>query len=101
MTIIIKMLEKEDLKLDAPAAECLTKYVEQLIRYKNKYFGNARAVRKVIEQIVKNQNLRLASLTIKQRTEKMKHTVSIEDVKEFDIEKDNMLEGGKGQKIGF
>jgi SpoVK/Ycf46/Vps4 family AAA+-type ATPase len=101
MVIVDGMLAKEELSLDAAAREHIVGYMDQLIRFKNKYFGNARAVRKIVEQIVKNQNLRLASLTPKQRTAKMKSLVTIEDVKEFDINKDNSMESGKGAKIGF
>lgn len=101
MTVALKMLEAEGLTPDEEASQFIQQYLDQLVRFKTKFFGNARAVRKVIEQAVKNQNLRLAGLTPKQRTDKMKRTLTKEDVKEFDVNNDNMMESGKSQKIGF
>ncbi len=101
MTVSLKMLQTEGLEPNKEATELLKQYLESLVRFKSKFFGNARAVRKVIEKAVKNQNLRLAGLTHKQRTEKLKKTLIKEDVIEFDINNDSLMESGKTQRIGF
>lgn len=95
------MIDKEDLKLDKKATEFMKDYIKELVRQKSKYFGNARAVRKVVERVIKNQNLRLAELPVDKRTPAMKRTVTLEDVKNFDPTKDDFLESGKGVRIGF
>jgi histone H3/H4 len=76
-------------------------YFKELVRQKSKYFGNARAVRKIMETAVKNQHLRLAEMPLEKRTDKMRKTLTLEDVKHFDPTKDEFLESGKGVRIGF
>ncbi len=58
--IALVMLDFEDLKLNKKANEVLKKYINSLIGNKHKYFGNARTIRKIVAEIVKNQNLRMA-----------------------------------------
>lgn len=99
--IFSNMLATEGLKLDKKAAEFMEGYMKELVRQKSKYFGNGRAVRKVAEKVIKNQNLRLAELPADKRTDKIKNTIVLEDVKTLDPTKDDFLESGKGVRIGF
>ena len=56
-TIAVNMLKKENLKLD-PAAEIHIKnYLQSLFDKRDKYFGNARSVRQMVEQAIKNQKI--------------------------------------------
>jgi hypothetical protein len=50
---------------------------------RDKFFGNGRAVRKVIEEAVRNQHLRLSELPKSKRTAKVIGTLTFEDVDEF------------------
>ena len=50
---------------------------------RDKFFGNGRAVRKVIEEAVRNQHLRLSELPKAKRTQKAIETMILEDVAEF------------------
>lgn len=100
-SIFFNMIGTEDLKLDKKASEFMSEYIKDLVRQKSKYFGNARAIRKVVEKVVKNQNLRLAETPVGKRTDAMKRTVILDDVKTFDATKDDFLESGKGVRIGF
>jgi hypothetical protein len=50
---------------------------------RDKFFGNGRAVRKVIEEAVRNQHLRLSELPKSKRTAKVIATLTFEDVDEF------------------
>jgi SpoVK/Ycf46/Vps4 family AAA+-type ATPase len=100
-SIFFNMIGNEDLKLDKKASGFMSEYVKDLVRQKSKYFGNARAIRKVVEKVVKNQNLRLAETPVGKRTDAMKRTVILDDVKTFDATKDDFLESGKGVRIGF
>jgi hypothetical protein len=54
-----------------------------------------------METAVKNQHLRLAEMPLEKRTDKMRKTLTLEDVKHFDPTKDEFLESGKGVRIGF
>ena len=64
----------------------------------NKFFGNARSIRKVIEKAYRNHELRMADLPKAKRTDKVMKTLILDDVIEF-VED---AEGGqKGKGIGF
>jgi AAA+ superfamily predicted ATPase len=86
MFIIAQALfAKEDVKLDDPAAEHLKNYFTFLHARRDKHFGNARTVRQVVGESVKNQHLRLASLKKEERTPELMGAIILDDVKEFEI----------------
>jgi SpoVK/Ycf46/Vps4 family AAA+-type ATPase len=85
MEIAQAMFDKENLYLELEAKEHLTKYIEGMLKHKHKYFGNARSIRKVVKEIARRQNLRLASLSSDKRTSTMVRTVAIEDFKDFKL----------------
>ncbi|MEZ4826113.1 MAG: AAA family ATPase [Bacteroidia bacterium] len=101
MEICGNMFREEKLTLTEDARAHLILYFQYLHRYKNKFFGNARAVRKVVEKAVKNQHLRLASLSPKERTETLMEELTLQDVHEFEAGNDNLLEGGSQNRVGF
>jgi len=101
MDIAIYMLQKEGVTPDAEAREHLLKYFQVIYARRNKSFGNARAVRKVIEKAVRNQHIRLADIPRENRSIQMLSELTIEDAKEFDPDKDPLLEGGKQGHVGF
>jgi SpoVK/Ycf46/Vps4 family AAA+-type ATPase len=77
------LLQKENLSFDKEAADHLKKYLEFIYNKRSKYFGNGREIRKVIEEAVKNRDLRLASMPKEQRTTQMLSTITLADVEEF------------------
>lgn len=79
------MFDKEGLVMDDVAREQLAAYLHRLQENKHQYFGNARTVRKVVAEVIRRQNLRLASLPNVQRTPMMIRTVVQEDVKDFTL----------------
>ncbi len=83
--IAIMMLSKENLVPDEAAKEHLTKYFSSIYSKRDKHFGNAREVRKTIEKAIKNQHLRMASIDSSLRTAQAMGTLSVEDIKEFEI----------------
>jgi len=97
-SIALSMLQVENLTPDEKAEEHLKNYFNYLYSRRDKFFGNARSVRKVIGEAIKNQNLRMASLHAAERTPLVLQTLTLEDVKEFDPNKE---QSGKGQGIGF
>ncbi len=84
-TIAQSLFTKEDVKLDDAAAEHLKNYFTFLHSKRDKHFGNARTVRQVVGESIKNQNLRLASMKKEERTPELMGSIILEDVTEFEI----------------
>ena len=101
LAIAEQMLEAEDIDPTTEAKAQLMKFFEHLSRNRSKFFGNARAVRKVVERAVKNQHLRLAGLDSEARSEGMLRELRLEDVAEFTPKNDTLLEGDRQGRVGF
>jgi len=93
------MLNKEYLFLNNEVVDFLKNYIKQLCVNRNKYFGNARTMRKIVVDVIHNQNLRMAEVPAAQRTLEMIKTVTANDLKDFNLE----IEGKNIQRemIGF
>ena len=91
------MLKREDLNPDKDAEDHLRTYIKKLYERRDKYFGNARTVRKIVEEAIRKQNLRMASVPSSKRTKIALMTLNKEDVK--DIEVNKAL--GLSDNIGF
>jgi SpoVK/Ycf46/Vps4 family AAA+-type ATPase len=83
--IALSLVRHEGLTLDAEAEEHLKKFLQFIYDRRNKYFGNGREVRKVIEEAVKNRDLRLASMKKEERTAEVLATITYADVEEFKL----------------
>jgi hypothetical protein len=81
--IAIQQLADHNLIPDEAAKEQLKTYISYMYQKRDKFFGNGRAVRKVIEEAVRNQHLRLSELPKSKRTAKVIATLTFEDVDEF------------------
>lgn len=77
------MFKKEDLQLDPEAREELTTYFNDMHEMRDKHFGNAREVRKVVQQIIRFHHLRLADLSKDQRTIEEITNISKADLKDL------------------
>ncbi len=86
MDIALDMFSDANVKLEKKAKEHLSNYFEFMHRHRDKFFGNGRAVRRVVEETIRNQHLRLASTPQEDRTPKMIETITIKDVEEFAID---------------
>ncbi|HLP50789.1 MAG TPA: AAA family ATPase [Chitinophagales bacterium] len=93
--IALSLLKVENIRLDNEAYDYLQKYINSIYIYRDKYFGNAREIRKLVADAVQNQNLRLAGMKKDERTKEMLETMTIEDLKEFKINE------GKRGSLGF
>ena len=93
--IALSLLKSENIRLDNEAYDYLQKYINSIYIYRDKYFGNAREIRKLIVDAIQNQNLRLASMKKDERTKEMLETMNLEDLKEFKINE------GKRGSLGF
>jgi len=100
LQIAFAMLKTEGLSADPSAAAHLKSYFSHCYQNKDKYFGNARAVRKVVEEAVKNQHLRLASMDSEDRTPEMLETLTLADVEEFNADREDLMSSNPN-RIGF
>ncbi len=81
------MLAEQNL-VPTPEAEAhLKTYLSFLYDYRDKYFGNARTVRGIVQEAVKNQNLRLAALPPTERDATSVHILTLDDVAGFRSDK--------------
>ena len=97
--IALKMYSDENLRVSSKALEFLSQYFEHMFSYRDKYFGNARAVRNIVSESIKNQNLRLAAQQVKSGTKLSTSTIAFEDVKSFTPDKEGFAFNRKS--IGF
>ncbi|MBP6730914.1 MAG: AAA family ATPase [Chitinophagales bacterium] len=93
--IALSLLKADNIRLDNEAYDYLQKYINSIYVYRDKYFGNAREIRKLIVDAIQNQNLRLAGMKKDERTKEMLETMTLEDLKEFKINE------GKRGSLGF
>lgn len=84
--IALKMLAGNSITPEESAREHLKNFMAFQFETRNKFFGNARQVRKIVEEAIKNQHLRLAKLEPGERTMDMIQKLSLEDLDEFKID---------------
>lgn len=77
------------LKLDDAARTYLEHYINGLLKVKNKYFGNARSVRKIAEESTRKQHLRLASLPVAARTPEAIQNITVDDLRYLEAKEMN------------
>ena len=92
------MFEKEDLEMELQAEKHLEEYIQKLLDNKHKYFGNARTIRKIVEETIRKQHLRMADIPSKKRNQKLIQTITVEDISGFQIMEED-IEPKRG--IGF
>lgn len=92
------MFEDEGLEMEKPAEEHLKTYIENLLKRKHKYFGNARTMRKIVQETIRRQNLRMAEMAAHDRTEEMTKLITLTDIENFTL-MESEVEDKRG--IGF
>jgi len=97
--IALQMLQAENLSVTAEAADHLNKYLSFIYDYRDKYFGNARTVRSIVQEAVKQHHLRIASLPAEDRALVPLNELSLEDVSSFKLDKSGFVFNKKN--IGF
>ncbi len=81
--IALLMFSEKGLVVAPEAEDHLRTYLEFIYEYRDKYFGNARTVRNIVLEAVKNQNLRIAALSRKEREAHSLNLLILEDVEHF------------------
>jgi SpoVK/Ycf46/Vps4 family AAA+-type ATPase len=85
LEIAENQLAENGLKADKKATEYLKEMLTKLYDSRDVYFGNGRSVRKVIEQAVRNQHLRMSGMDSSKRTDKAISTLKEVDLKPVDF----------------
>lgn len=88
LEIALYMFQQEQYRVEEDAREHLGKYLAFLHQFRDKYFGNARTVRQVVMETIKNQNLRIAALP--GDAEDDHHAIRLDDVATFTFDKDKL-----------
>jgi len=91
------MVDKNGYVLSKPAQDELFEILTDLHLTRNKYFGNAREVRKIVHDLIKNQNLRLAHDDVNSRS--AANEIIIDDLKQISAHAESDL--FKKESIGF
>ena len=81
------MFLNNDLILSKEAKDVFTKKINNLISFEGKHFGNARSVRKMVDEIKKNQLLRMAEKDNQSITTKEIETILPEDLEDLSATK--------------
>ncbi|RZS65127.1 ATPase family protein associated with various cellular activities (AAA) [Pseudobacter ginsenosidimutans] len=76
---------REEVVPESKAAAHLQQYFQFIHARRDKHFGNARTVRQVVGECIKNQHLRLAAMKKEERSQELMTTILFEDVKEFEL----------------
>jgi len=98
--IALTLFNREGVKLDEAATAHLKNYFAFLHGKRDKHFGNARTVRQVVGESIKNQHLRLASMKKEDRTPQLMETIILDDVKEFEVTEAGTPSRSMGFRIG-
>lgn len=91
------MVDKNGYFLSKPAKDELFEILTDLHSARNKYFGNAREVRKIVHDLIKNQNLRKAHDDVNSRS--AANEIIIDDLKQISAHADSDL--FRKESIGF
>jgi len=94
--IAVQMITNNDYKINSKAKKQLRLHLEDLHLKRDKYFGNARDVRKLVLEMIRIQNLRVANA----KDETIDDSeITAEDILNIHHQSDNDI--FKGGKIGF
>ncbi len=101
LEISLNQLKENNLKPDHSGLETLTTLMKNMYENRDKYFGNGRAIRKVIEETVRHQHLRMSGIPANNRTEELISSVTSEDFNDIDVVKiaGEKMTGGIGFKM--
>lgn len=93
------LIVERELQITQEAKAALKEYFKNMFDKRDKFFGNARSVRALVDEVVKNQNLRLAELPDEKRTERNIKTLTLADV--TNLASDEESEMFNKKRIGF
>ncbi|MBK7231750.1 MAG: AAA family ATPase [Saprospiraceae bacterium] len=100
MDIAIKMFGDQKFELEDSAKGVLHSYLDELNRTKDKYFGNARTVRSIVQETIKLQNIRLSNLSVTELEGLDKNLITADDLRDLSQEADRRKAFDK-PRLGF
>lgn len=71
--------------LSTKAKSSLHTMIGQMYETRDKYFGNGRSIRKIVEEAIRNQHLRMSEMDSSKRTTKMIKTITELDLAGIDV----------------
>ena len=99
MEIADYLFTNKNLKLAEDAREKLLKYFNFIFEYRDQYFGNARTIRGIVDEVIKNQNLRLSKQPIESRKPSEVSLIKHEDLNNLSFDSESEIFTKK--RIGF
>ena len=97
--VVIMESPEKNIIIEKEAKKHLYAYFYFHYTNKDKYFGNARFVRKVIEEALRNIYVRISDIPFEKRNDELTNLLTIKDVEEFVPAKDALFV--KKRNIGF
>ncbi len=97
--IAVKMVKDHHMRLSSKAIKKLSQVLGEIYTFRDKFFGNARTVRKLVLELIKHQNLRVSKLPESKRSKQSEMLITYEDVLKLDILSEN--KAFKKDSIGF
>ncbi len=88
--ITLSMFAEHNIKPDKNAENHLKVFISHLYQNRNKFFGNARSIRKLVVKAYRNHELRMADLPKSKRTPAVLSTLTIADVEQFEPDKEKL-----------
>lgn len=95
LSIAMSMIQQSGYRVQNPAKDLLFDQLMDMYDTRNKYFGNAREVRKMVLDVIKNQNLRCAQNEVQGSD----NTIIVDDIKQVIAHSDSDL--FTKESIGF
>ncbi|MCU0352794.1 MAG: AAA family ATPase [Cytophagales bacterium] len=90
------LFKQEGLTPDAAASNLLRRHLTDLHATRDRYFGNARTVRKLVQTAVKKQHLRMATLDKATRTLEVTATLTADDLNDISRTEETVTKPGIG-----
>ena len=98
--IAVNQFAEHQLTPDDKAKKLLEQMMEQMYQSRDKYFGNGRSVRKIVEEAVRNQHLRMSGIANSKRTNKMVQTLIVDDLEPIKLAAE-AVKANRSRGIGF
>ncbi len=85
--ISLSLFQSLQYYLSPKAQEHIRNYLIFVYKFRDKYFGNARMVRSVVQEVIKQHNLRLAVVPMENRKSQSTYQITFEDVQFLSLDK--------------
>ena len=94
--IALKMFKDEGYTLHPKTKDLVRIYCNEIYQKRDKFFGNARTIRKFTGEVIRKQNLRVAALSPEDRIGRMGQIIITDDIRGAGTEQDEVIYRRKG-----